>query len=215
MRVRVLAAALAACVAAGASAGDGGHSDGPADPSLWESHVAPYDWERLTTAPAAFGTAMRAALAEGTPEDVATLTALFAEPPQPIDPPALIGDWRCRTIKLGGPYGALTIYGWFDCRIRLAPEGLRFEKITGSQRTSGRLFAEEPLEGVEPRMVYLGAAHYGYEAPIPYDGGSELWNEPENRNDPGFLVRIGEGHARIEFPWPILESDYDILELRR
>ena len=49
--------------------------------------------------------------------DVATLDKVLAGEALPFaesfDP---VGDWRCRTIKLGGA-PALIVYGWFKCRI--------------------------------------------------------------------------------------------------
>lgn len=177
----------------------------------WRAVANAFDRDRLERHDAAFGKAMQIAMTEGTRADLQTVLDLFATPPQPIDPAALTGDWRCRTIKLGGPFAGLVVYGWFRCRI-LSPEGrLRFVKLSGSQRTLGRLFADS-----SNRMIYLGTAHYPEELPLPYSGpGLSKGRVRENRDDPAILTQRGPGRLMLGFPWPILESDYDILELRR
>jgi len=187
----------------------------PAFPGeAWRADANDFDRDRIERHDEAFGRAVMAALAEGTAADVAELARVFADPPQPFAGVDLTGDWRCRTIKLGGPYGALTIYSWFRCRIGTDDQSLTFEKLTGSQRTSGRFYPdgeEEPM-----RLVYLGAAHYEYEEPKAYGGRLNLkGRDPENRDDVGVVTLRGPDHMLIGFPWPILESDYDVLELRR
>ena len=122
---------------------------------------------------------------------------------------AIAGDWRCRTIKLGGPYAALTIYRFFRCRIVETADGLVFKKVTGSQRVTGRLYREGE------RMILLGAGHDGYEQPRAYGGpGNTLGRTRENRDEAGILT-AHESRVLVGLPFPILESDYDILELRR
>ncbi|RZJ75210.1 MAG: DUF4893 domain-containing protein, partial [Brevundimonas sp.] len=71
-----------------------------------------------------------------------------------VTPPA--GDYRCRTVKLGSQGGeqglGYVVYGWFACRIEQTPRGLRFTKLTGSQRPAGLLFPENARH-----MVMLGS----------------------------------------------------------
>jgi hypothetical protein len=59
------------------------------------------------------------------------------------------GNWRCRTVKVGH---ILVVYSWFKCRIAATAEGLRLEKISGSQRLSGTLYSDGPT-----RLILLGA----------------------------------------------------------
>lgn len=182
----------------------------PAAAADWRTEVNAFDRDRLAREAEAFGTAMRAALAQGSAGDVATLADVLSVPAQPIEVSALLGDWRCRTIKLGGPFGALTIYRFFRCRITAAEGVVFFEKLSGSQRVSGVLYPDG-----EARMVLLGAGHYGDEAPRAYGGPlSAQGPDRDNRDEPGVLTRHGD-RVLVGFPWPILESDYDILELRR
>jgi hypothetical protein len=110
------------------------------------------------------------------------------------------GDWRCRYIKLGGD-PALNVYGWFSCRIFDDGAGWVIQKIDGSQRSMGRLY-DLPQE----RLLYLGALHYAYEAPI-------WFGDDPARDQMALLTRLDDGRMRLEFPAPFFESDFDILEL--
>ncbi|NHQ75903.1 DUF4893 domain-containing protein [Roseovarius gahaiensis] len=110
------------------------------------------------------------------------------------------GDWRCRYIKLGGD-PALTVYDWFSCRIFDDGAGWVFQKTSGSQRSMGRLYRL-----MEERLLYLGALHYGSEA-------SNWFGDEPSRNQMAVLIRLDDGRMRLEFPAPLAESEFDILEL--
>lgn len=112
------------------------------------------------------------------------------------------GDWRCRTIKVGGLL-PLVVYGWFRCRITDDSSGWRLEKLTGSQRLTGRFFDES-----EARMIFVGAGHYDYEKPRAYGDNPE-------RYQVAYAFRPGKNRLRLEFPLPRHESKLDILDMRR
>ena len=183
----------------------------------WRAEASPYDIERIDGADAALQGALRKAFDAGTPKDIQVVRRLLKSQ-QPIEGEALLGNWRCRTIKMGGNFAQLIGYGWFRCRISMEAGGLFFEKLTGSQRTSGYLRPVYPVgDGDVPvRYIYLGAGHYGYEEKRAYGGPSNtLRRVSENRDDPGILEAIDRSHLRIGFPLPVVESDYDFLELMR
>lgn len=183
----------------------------------WKKEASPYDIERIEAAPKALELALQEARAKGAAKDVKAVNALVV-PSVPIEGEALLGDWKCRTIKLGGKFSSLIIYGWFKCRISIAKDGLFFEKLSGSQRTSGYLRPVYPEtgEGLPVRYIYLGAAHYGGDPKGKYGGPSNtLRRVSENRDDPGILEAIGRNRLRLGFPLPVFESEYDFLELRR
>ncbi len=112
------------------------------------------------------------------------------------------GDWRCRILKLGRG-DALTVYDWFACRIFDDGASWVLQKTTGSQRTMGRFYQLS-----EDELLYLGALHYGYEDPL-------WWGEDPERNHLAVATRLDDGRIRLEFPAPLAESDFDILELAR
>lgn len=109
------------------------------------------------------------------------------------------GDWRCRYIKLGGD-PSVTVYSWFSCRILDDGAGWVIQKTGGSQRSMGRLY-DLPQE----RLLYLGALHYADEAPI-------WFGDDPSRNQMALLTRLDDGRMRLEFPAPLFESEFDILE---
>lgn len=114
----------------------------------------------------------------------------------------MTGTWQCRTVKLGGSL-ALTIYGWFKCRVTDDGSGWRLEKLTGSQRTSGAFYTES-----DTRLTYLGAFHYADEKPGRYRANPD-------RDEVAYVTRAGDRRVRLEFPSPKLESKLDIIELKR
>jgi hypothetical protein len=112
------------------------------------------------------------------------------------------GDWRCRILKLGQGE-MLTVYDWFACRIFDDGASWVLQKTTGSQRTMGRFYQLS-----EDTLLYLGALHYGYEDPL-------WWGDDAGRNHLAVTTRLDDGRIRLEFPAPLAESDFDILELKR
>lgn len=112
------------------------------------------------------------------------------------------GDWRCRFLKLGGD-PALTVYGWFSCRIADDGAGWVIRKTDGSQRSMGRLYRL-----TADRLLYLGALYYGHEAP-------RRFGKDPTRNQIAVLTRLDDGRLRLEFPAPLVESRFDVLEFTR
>lgn len=170
------------------------------------AQLTPADRERI----GAYDRVRAAAIVDaqrGEAADKAVLTQVLAGDPTPIDHATLPGTWRCRTIKVGakGDLLPLVVYADFRCRIvATAGGGLRFEKISGSQRTAGTLYPYD-----RDRLGYAGSAWYGYEkGPKPYGA------DPE-RDEVGLLVRVSRERLRLELPSPRYESQFDIIELRR
>lgn len=147
--------------------------------------------------------AVSMASSAGDTANVATLRQVLAGQVLPFDDgydPS--GDWRCRFLKLGGD-PALAVYGWFSCRIADDGAGWVIQKTDGSQRTMGRLYRL-----AADRLLYLGALHYAREAPIRF-------GEEPTRNQMAVLTRLNDGRMRLEFPAPLVESRFDILEFTR
>jgi hypothetical protein len=172
----------------------------------WRDYARPQDADRLARLDQAWATALKLAVDKG---HGAELTALgpLADPharalPHPQPGP---GDYRCRTYKLGGALGFVS-YPWFACRVELTPGGdLVLTKTSGSQRTTGKLYPRD-----DTSLVYLGGQAWGSdEAKAPAYGAA-----PE-RDQVGILQRIGETRWRLALPWPRVESDLDLMEIRR
>lgn len=139
----------------------------------------------------------------GSKQDLATLDAILAGKDLAFSEGFdLTGDWRCRTVKLGGTL-PLTVYGWFKCRISDDGSGWKLDKLTGSQRTAGAFYTDS-----DTRLTYLGVLYYRDEKPKKY--GSD-----QDRDQVAYAVRPDENRVRLEFPAPKYESKLDILELER
>jgi len=97
-----------ALIAGGAIA----HADGEIDKLMTaadKARLASYDKIRAE--------AIEEARKGGTKEDIATLDAILAGQPLSFSEDFdLTGNWQCRTLKLAGN-PALTVYGWFKCRV--------------------------------------------------------------------------------------------------
>lgn len=165
--------------------------------------ITPQDQQRLDD----YDKTRTAALAEarngGASEDLAALDAALSGQALSFgDGFDMTGTWRCRTIKLGGAV-PLVVYGWFTCRVSDDGAGWRLEKVSGSQRTTGRFYTVS-----DTRLVYLGAMHTSLEPAMAYGTQAE-------RNQLGIVERPATNRLRIEFPKPAFESSLDILELQR
>ncbi|HHB82273.1 MAG TPA: DUF4893 domain-containing protein, partial [Devosia sp.] len=116
----------------------------------------------------------------------------------------LIGNYQCRTIKLGGVLPGV-VYGWVDCEIFPEDAALVIRKTSGSQRFLGVL--KQGGNGV----VYRGALSYGYEDVMGFYG------ENRERDQVGCISALGSemDHFVLELPQPKFESVHDVIELRR
>lgn len=175
--------------------------------------IRPDDQARLDQLDAALGRALRQVLASGSDEEVVLATNALRGSAMPADPAqagTLIGDWRCSIIKMGGNL-PLVSYPPFRCRIEARNGVLHFDKLTGSQRTSGT------IRGMDERWIYLGSTFVPGEAPRPYDDfPAEIDTQAsETLPDVGVLEVTGEGQARLVLPLPYRESILNVLVLTR
>ncbi|HTP75545.1 MAG TPA: DUF4893 domain-containing protein [Rhizomicrobium sp.] len=175
----------------------------------WQDTASAFDQQRL----AKLGEAKDKALAEakaGTGKgDAGAIRSALGSDSHAPDAAAMTGGWRCRTIKLGGmtPY---VVYSWFHCRIAHRGGGLFFEKTSGGTRTAGFLY---PSDG---GLVYLGASQVAGEPRHAYSGNGASAGAPTTPDDQiGLLTSIDARHARLEMPYPVQESTFDVIELKR
>lgn len=173
----------------------------------WENRVSAYDTRRIEK----LDEARQKALSEArTGRDIQMIHALLDMQARPVTAAWLSGDWRCRTIKVGG-MSPDVVYSWFHCRIVGRDGRLMFDKLSGTQRLSGSLYPHESggfvlLAGLsvdrEPRHSYSGS-------------GAAAGAETTPDDAVGLLDATGPRTARIEFPYPMQESTLDIIEMRR
>ncbi|MDO5370418.1 DUF4893 domain-containing protein [Paracoccus sp. (in: a-proteobacteria)] len=175
--------------------------------------IRPDDRARLDQLDAAAGRALRQVLATGSDEAVVLATDALRGPAMPADPAlagSLSGDWTCSMTKLGGNL-PLVAYPPFRCRIETRDGVLHFDKLTGSQRTSGT------IRETDGRWVYLGSSFVQGEAPRRYDDFPvEIdTGASETLPDVGLLEVTAQDSARLILPLPYRESILNVLTLTR
>jgi hypothetical protein len=173
-----------------------------ADGTIAARTLTASDKTRIADFDATRAKAIAEAKAGGSAADLEILGAVLSGVPQPILGTDIRGDYRCRTVKLGGSL-PLTIYGWFKCRIDEDDLGYRLVKTAGSQRFTGHF-----IDDSEKRLLFYGAGHYGDEQPRRYKADAD-------RDMVGYLVKAGPKRYRLELPAPKFESTFDIIELER
>lgn len=200
------ALALAACAATPAPpAPPGSPGSGPVLRD-WRGVVTAFDRDRYERLDAAWTLALEQARRQRGSGDLRGLGDLIVPDAQrpSVAPPA--GDYRCRTVKLGSQGGeqglGYVVYGWFACRIEQTTNGLKFVKLTGSQRPAGLLFPED-----DRRMVLLGSMALASEP------AANSYGQRPDRDLVAVLERIGERRWRLVVPWPQNESNLDLIEL--
>jgi hypothetical protein len=172
----------------------------------WRGVITSTDRDRYMRIDAAWTLALEQARRLRGSGDLASLGELInpdAGRPN-VTPPA--GDYRCRTVKLGSQGGeqglGYVVYGWFACRIEQTPRGLRFTKLTGSQRPAGLMFPEN-----DRHMVMLGSMALASEP------AANSYGQRPERDLVAIVERIGERRWRLVLPWPQNESNLDLIEL--
>lgn len=172
----------------------------------WRSIVTSSDRDRYTRRDAAWSLALQQARRQTGSGDLRALGDLIDPDIRraPVAPPP--GAYRCRTVKLGSQGGeqglGYVVYGWFACRIEQTPRGLKFSKLTGSQRPGGLLFPEN-----DRQMILLGSLALAEEP------AANSYGQRPDRDLIAVLERIGDRRWRLVLPWPRAESNLDVIEL--
>lgn len=172
----------------------------------WQEQATAADQQRLARLEEARTQAMSEAQSG---RDMGPINQALGAPSRSASAGAFSGTWRCRQLKLGGATPSI-VYKWFTCRVSHRDGHLYFQKVSGTLKTQGWLY---PDGGT---FVYLGASSAHGEPPHAYSGNGASLGASQTPDDQiGRLSMIGEGHARLEMPYPVQESTFDVIELRR
>jgi hypothetical protein len=180
-----------------------------ASPAVAQDAIRAQEQSRLDAYHTAAGQAILQAMSSGSRGDVDWLQdALAGQPFAPLGT-SLSGDWACRTIKLGGD-PALVVYAPFKCRFTPDGTSFTFEKLTGSQRTSGRVTLQDRT------MIYLGVGYVADADPVAYaDLPTEDFGTGKIQPQIAIVEQTSPTTARMLFPAPVNESLFDVLYLTR
>ena len=171
----------------------------------WRGLILPEDRDRYQRREAAWTLALEQARTLQGSGDLKALGKLIDPAASLPNPSIPVGDYRCRTIKLGSQIGldlGYVVYGWFNCRVTQTDAGVRLVKLTGSQRVEGLFYPEN-----DRHMILLGAMALSSEVAAP------AYGQRTDRSVAAILERIDERQWRLVTPWPHAESYLDILEL--
>jgi len=176
----------------------------------WRDYAHPNDIDRLTQLPqiraAAIADAQNTNSGRG---NVDALGRVMDAQARGIPAQALMGNWRCRQMKLGRMTSYMVYDQWFSCNIRPYNGGLLLQKMNGSQRFVGFLYPENGA------WVYLGASSARGEPYHNYSGNSPSIGASVTPDDQiGLLTGIGNNHLRLEIP-AVQESLLDVVEFAR
>lgn len=164
----------------------------------WEEAILPEDTVRLGRRAATWARALE--ITETLSPDVLPAGGAALIPGNATAAVPADGTYRCRTIKLGVESLGGVAYGWFRCRVFTEADGKTWlVKDTGSQRQTGRIFADG---------TFLGGLVLGDEE------GSIGYGAITERNVVGVMERLSDGRYRLVQPEPVYESMLDILELK-
>jgi hypothetical protein len=180
----------------------------PRDPSAtfsWRTAATRDDHQRISD----WRKAWLKALALARPRHPAEIAAEgpLLEPDAALTGPAPpLGEYRCRTIKLGSQ-NTLTsdyiVYPSARCRIEASADGtLAFTKLGGAQRPVGRIFPDN-----SHRAIFLGTLQLSDES------GTMRYGHDKARDLAALVERVGSRRWRIVFPYPHFESTLDVIEL--
>jgi hypothetical protein len=161
---------LLSCSSSGTAGGAGGSGKAPASTAgkgeTWQELI--HEAHRGSVKdPLPYVELVNANLAPEAPgrEELGKVRELTGGEALPVKRSELVGSWRCRSIQASSL--GIFAYPFFRCRISESPEGLRFQKVTGSQRRSGYLF-----EDGGRRFVFLGGQHVNDDPARFYSGMS-------------------------------------------
>ena len=176
----------------------------------WQDQASPADIDRLVQLPqirqAAIADAQHGNSGRG---DVHALARVMDADGHGIPANALMGNWRCRQMKLGRMTSYMVYDQWFACNIRPVNGGILLQKMNGSQRFIGFLYPENGA------WVYVGASSARGEPYHNYSGRSPAIGAQVTPDDQvGLLTGIGNNHLRLEIP-AIQESLLDVVEFSR
>jgi hypothetical protein len=175
----------------------------------WQEQASPADAARLAQLPQIRDAAIADSQHGEGRGDWRAIPRVLQPEGRAVPARALVGNWRCRQIKLGRMSSFMVYDQWFNCNIRPSNGGLLLQKMNGSQRFVGFLFPENGA------WVYLGASSARGEPWHNYSGASPALGAQVTPDDQiGLLTGIGDNRLRLEIP-AVQESLLDVVEFAR
>ena len=118
------------------------------------------------------------------------------------------GTYSCSSIQIDKEVTrglAYIQYPAFRCRVTMAGDQRRFEKLSGSQRTKGVIHDAPDMAG----DVFLGTWS------VNDDNDYPAYGKVAKRNEAGVVHSLSDGRWRLIFPGALTNGRVEILELKR
>ncbi len=179
----------------------------------WRDIIRPYhDLSGLPMAPLSQASQIINAIPDGASDPEATRLGkqLLHSPVVDIDPENLLGDWRVRSLQVSTE--AAYLYPFFKARFKKQPEGIFFEKTSGSQRCSGWIFPDLPTQ-----YYFLGGATVNEDPQVPYSGLDPVQPRsgiPPETDTAGILYQLGPNRLLLLRDL-VYDTSFELYELVR
>ncbi len=169
----------------------------------WQTTIRDDDRKRLAGLWRAWTRSLHDVQTRGQAGAVAGLGSVAVPDAARAAPFPVPGTYRCRTVKLGtqGEGVALSTGRFAPCTISISGATAYFEQQSDGRRIAGRLYPDGD------RMVFLGSMALAQEM------GMMAYGDDRDRDQVGVLRNVGDGHWRLELPWPKWESNLDLIEI--
>jgi hypothetical protein len=179
-----------------------------AAPPPWQKIIREPDRKRLAGLHGAWTESLGEARAAGAGDAVAALGAVAQPDAVGAGPLPGPGDYRCRSLRIGGRRGdvagaapPVVVAPAVPCRISAKDGLLWLEQAQGPQRVGGTLFPDGD------RLVFLGSMA------LTGEMGMMRYGADKERDQVGVLRSLGPALWRLELPWPMWQSDLAIIEI--
>ncbi len=178
-------------------------------PPAWQTIIRVPDRKRLAGLWTAWTRALNEADKAGMGTSVAALGDMAVADAAHPGPMPVPGQFQCRRVKLGNrddgtirpAAPAMMAMPASPCSISRKSGVLAFDHTSGGQRIAGNLYPDGD------RMVFLGSMALAGET------GVRAYGADGDRDQVGVLRNIGENRWRLELPWPMWQSNLDVIEI--
>lgn len=175
----------------------------------WQTVIRDADRKRLAGLWGAWTRSLADVQQAGQADKVGALGTMAVADAAIPGPPPRPGDYRCRSVKMGNredgtirtPSPPVMAGATRPCRITVRKGLLFFDQGKGDQRVAGALYPDGD------RQVFLGSLALAGES------GLMRYGTDAERDQVGVLRALGEQRWRLELPWPMWQSNLQVIEI--
>ncbi len=175
----------------------------------WQTVIRDADRKRLAGLWSAWTRSLAEVQGAGQMSRVGALGAIAVPDAAREAPPPGPGAYRCRSVKMGnredgsirGATPPVIADDFRPCTITARKGLLYFDQGRGDQRVAGTLYPDGD------RQVFLGSLA------LPGESGIMAYGTDGDRDQVGVLRAFGDERWRLELPWPMWQSNLQVIEI--